>query len=99
MLDTLLELYFFPNTTVTTYVWALCTLQAAHKKHLVGWCARAMCLNQYNPKQVINYLALLCPTDMEPKELISKNLHHLLPLSSSSQSAQATPAPMGQIPP
>ena len=40
MLDTLLELFFFPNTTVTTYVWALCTLLAAHKNHLVGWCAR-----------------------------------------------------------
>merc|ERR1719318_680940 len=82
LLDTLLELYFSPNTTVTTYVRALPTLQAAmstHKNHLVGWCAKAMCQNQYNPKQVINYLTLLCPTDMEPKEFISNNLHHLLP--------------------
>lgn len=81
LLDILLELYFSPNTTVTTYVRALPTLQAAmstHKNHQVGWCAKAMCQNQYNPKQVNSYLTLLCPTDMEPKEFISNNLHHLL---------------------
>jgi len=82
ILDILLELYFSPSTTITTYVRALPTLQAAmatHKNHLVVWCAKAMCQNKYNPKQVINYLTLLCPTDIEPKEFISNNLHHLLP--------------------
>ena len=82
LLDILLELYFSPTSTITTYVRALPTLQAAmatHKNHLVVWCAKAMCQNKYNPKQVINYLTLLCPTDIEPKEFINNNLHHLLP--------------------
>ena len=52
---------------------------STQKNHIVSWCAKAMCQNCHSPKQVIDYLMLLCPTDTKPKEFISNNLHHLLP--------------------
>ena len=82
VLDLLLELYFSPKTTVTAYVRALPVLQAAltaHKNHVVSWCAKTMCQKQNDPKQIISYLTLLCPTDIEPGEFINNNLHHILP--------------------
>jgi hypothetical protein len=79
LVDTLLELYSSPNTTVTIYVRALPTLQAAmstHKNHLVYWCAKAMCQNQYNPKGIL----LFKQTDTcsgVVQLLIENGSHHL----------------------
>ena len=61
--DCLLSLYFSASTNVTTYARALEPLQLAllsDKSRVMGWCAKAMCRQEDDPRHAVHWLKLLC---------------------------------------